>query len=44
LTPRARSRFEGRSMIIYDRWGGRFQRASYDAEGQPTLTRLLYPF
>ena len=34
----------GKAMIIYDRWSGQFQRAIYDAQGEPTLTRVLRPF
>lgn len=35
---------DGKAMIIYDRWAGRFQRAVYDEHGEPTLTRVLTPF
>ena len=35
---------DGQAMIIYDRWAGRFQRTNYDANGEPTLTRVLTPF
>ena len=34
----------GRAMVIYDRWTGKFQRANYDEKGDPTLTRVLTPF
>lgn len=34
----------GRAMMIHDRWSGRFQRANYDAHGEPSLTRVLTPF
>ena len=34
----------GRAMMIHDRWAGRFQRANYDANGEPSLTRVLTPF
>jgi hypothetical protein len=35
---------DGHAMVIYDRWGGRFQRANYDDRGQGTLTNVLSPF
>lgn len=35
---------QGRAIVIYDRWSGQFQRANYDAQGEPTLTRMLRPF
>jgi hypothetical protein len=35
---------QGRAIVIYDRWTGQFQRANYDAQGEPTLTRMLRPF
>ena len=35
---------DGRAMVIYDRWGGQFQRANYDAQGEPSLTRVINPF
>jgi hypothetical protein len=34
----------GRAIIIYDRWSGRFQRANYDENGNPTLTSVVQPF
>jgi hypothetical protein len=34
----------GRAMMIYDRWGGKFQRVNYDANGEPALTKVLTPF
>ena len=34
----------GRAMVIYDRWTGKFQRANYDEKGAPTLTAVLTPF
>ncbi len=35
---------DGRTMMIYDRWGGRFQRATYAPDGTATLERVLTPF
>lgn len=35
---------DGRALVIYDRWGGQFQRANYDDKGQPTLTPIVTPF
>ena len=34
----------GRAIIVYDRWSGRFQRANYDENGNPTLTSVVQPF
>jgi len=34
----------GHAMMIYDRWGGRFQRVNFDAAGEPTLTKVVTPF
>ena len=34
----------GHAMMIYDRWGGKFQRANYNDKGEPTLTTVLTPF
>lgn len=34
----------GKAMLIYDRWAGRFQVATYDGEWTPTLRRVLLPF
>lgn len=35
---------DGYSLVIHDRWGGKFQRAVYDKDGQLTLQRVLTPF
>jgi hypothetical protein len=35
---------DGRALMIYDRWSGRFQRANYDAAGEPSLTKVVTPF
>jgi hypothetical protein len=35
---------DGTSIVIHDRWAGRFQRASWDKDGQLTLQRVLTPF
>ena len=39
-----RASADGTSLIIYDRWGGKFQRAVYDEKGDLTLQRVLTPF
>jgi hypothetical protein len=35
---------DGRAVLVYDRWSGRFQRANYDASAEPSLSRVLTPF
>lgn len=35
---------DGQSILIHDRWRNRIQRADYDANGDPTLKRMLTPF
>lgn len=35
---------DGRSMMIYDRWSGRFQRADFSPEGEPMLKGVGKPF
>ena len=35
---------DGSAVVIHDRWGGRFQRAVYDKDGQMTLQKVLTPF
>lgn len=35
---------DGHSILIHDRWRNRIQRADYDADGNPTLKRMLTPF
>jgi hypothetical protein len=39
-----RSVADGRALVVYDRWTGRFQRVNYDAAGEPSLTRVVTPF
>lgn len=35
---------DGMSLIIHDRWAGRFQKAVYDKDGQLSLQRVITPF
>jgi hypothetical protein len=35
---------DGHSVLIYDTWRDRIQRADYDDHGDPTLKRILKPF
>jgi hypothetical protein len=35
---------DGHAMVIYDRWAGKFQRANYDENGEPSLSRVVTPF
>jgi hypothetical protein len=35
---------DGRGIIVYDRWTGKFQRADYSTTGEPTLRPVLTPF
>jgi len=35
---------EGKALVIYDRWSGRFQRVNYDEHGEPSLTKVVTPF
>ena len=35
---------EGRSVIVFDRWTGQFQRADYGAQGEVTVTSVVKPF
>lgn len=32
------------SVVIYDRWDGKFQRATYDKDGQLSLQKVVTPF
>lgn len=44
IMPRYEFSSEGTSVIVYDRWTGRFQRTTYDVEGQPTASQVVRPF
>ncbi len=35
---------EGRVIVVYDRWSGRYQRAVYDEQGNVTPMRVFTPF
>jgi hypothetical protein len=35
---------DGRAVLIFDRWTGQFQRATYGADGQPVTTAVVRPF
>jgi hypothetical protein len=34
----------GSSIVVYDRWNGRFQRAQYDADGKVKPMDVYTPF
>lgn len=42
--PRYEFSSDAQSVVVYDRWTGRFQRTTYDAQGTPTLTQVVRPF
>ncbi len=44
IMPRYEFSSEGSSVIVYDRWTGRFQRTTYDAQGEPTASQVVRPF
>ena len=44
IMPRYEFSSDGPSVIVYDRWTGRFQRTTYNAQGEPTLTQVVRPF
>ena len=35
---------DGTAIVIYDRWGGAFQRASWDDKGNVTPTQPFRPY
>lgn len=35
---------DGGSVLVYDKWTGRLQRANYTADGNPVLTGVVRPF
>jgi hypothetical protein len=35
---------EGRSVVVFDRWTGQFQRADFGAQGEVTVTSVVKPF
>lgn len=44
IMPRYEFSADGENVGTYDRWTGRFQRATYSAQGVPTLTPVVRPF
>jgi hypothetical protein len=35
---------DGAAVIVFDRWTGQFQRATYGADGEPRVTSVVRPF
>jgi hypothetical protein len=35
---------DGSAIVVYDRWGGRFQRAVYDQSGKLRVMDVYTPF
>jgi hypothetical protein len=44
IMPRYEFSSNGSSVVVYDRWTGRFQRATYNEQGEPTLSQVVRPF
>lgn len=34
----------GDAVVVFDRWTGRFQRATYGADGEPRASSVVRPF
>jgi hypothetical protein len=41
LTP---SGTDGAAIVVFDRWTGRFQRATYGPDGEPRTSSVVRPF
>jgi hypothetical protein len=35
---------EGAVVLVFDRWTGQFQRATYGPDGEPRVTSVVKPF
>lgn len=35
---------DGAVVLVFDRWTGQFQRATYGADGEPRVTQVVKPF
>jgi hypothetical protein len=35
---------DGSVVLVFDRWTGQFQRASYGPDGEPRVTSVVKPF
>jgi hypothetical protein len=35
---------DGSVVLVFDRWTGQFQRATYGADGEPRVTQVVKPF
>jgi hypothetical protein len=35
---------DGAAVIVFDRWTGQFQRATYGPDGEPRVTSVVRPF
>ena len=35
---------DGAVVLVFDRWTGQFQRATYGADGEPKVTSVVKPF
>ena len=44
LFPRYDFALMGESVIVFDRWTGAFQRATYGEDGEPRASSVLRPF
>jgi hypothetical protein len=35
---------DGSAVLVFDRWTGQFQRATYGPDGEPRVTSVVKPF
>jgi hypothetical protein len=35
---------DGGAVLVFDRWTGQFQRATYGPDGEPVVTSVVRPF